>query len=617
MNRTLQTLLLSGLLLGSLNLNAAEHDQEAKAPWWDAKWPSRKPIVVDTAAVSQSVSAEVRSGLLLIRLHEGNFNFLASREDGSDLRFLGEDGKTLLPHHIEKWDGLLNEAFVWVKAPDLKPGAKVTLWMYSGNVTDAADAADAEASVDSATTALFHFADAAKLSRNSINDGANLEGTASSGPGIVGSGLRLTGSAALTLPATQGGPWNGALTLSFWFKPTAGSEGSILERKSGNQGLAVGLSSSGPWVEANGSRSSPTAPLTPAVWHHFATVIAEGKVQLFVDGKSAGAINATMGEVQAPLTLGSAVAGRPGVLGEFDELKIATVARGESWVAFEAIAHGSSAEAGKLITLGAEELSDHAEESELAKHLTLLVDISKDLTFDGWVVIVLCALLAVVGMVIAVGKFLYLNAMDKSSKEFLRRWESISSDLTALDSDSDASIQSMGGTLTGKSLRLMKQSPLYRIYHLGSSEIAKRVQASTAEKTAEIATTKRGLSGRSIQAIKATMHGGLMREVERLNSNLVFLTIGIAGGPYLGLLGTVIGVMITFAVIAKSGQVEVNSIAPGIAGALLATVAGLAVAIPCLFVYSYLSTRIKTAVSSMETFIDEFIAKMAEHHKES
>jgi biopolymer transport protein ExbB len=270
-----------------------------------------------------------------------------------------------------------------------------------------------------------------------------------------------------------------------------------------------------------------------------------------------------------------------------------------------------------LITLGAEELSDHAEESELAKHLTLLVDISKDLTFDGWVVIVLCALLAVVGMVIAVGKFLYLNAMDKSSKEFLRRWESISSDLTALDSDSDASIQSMGGTLTGKSLRLMKQSPLYRIYHLGSSEIAKRVQASTAEKGAEIATTKRGLSGRSIQAIKATMHGGLMREVERLNSNLVFLTIGIAGGPYLGLLGTVIGVMITFAVIAKSGQVEVNSIAPGIAGALLATVAGLAVAIPCLFVYSYLSTRIKTAVSSMETFIDEFIAKMAEHHKES
>jgi biopolymer transport protein ExbB len=109
----------------------------------------------------------------------------------------------------------------------------------------------------------------------------------------------------------------------------------------------------------------------------------------------------------------------------------------------------------------------------------------------------------------------------------------------------------------------------------------------------------------------------MVREVQKLNGKLVFLTIGIAGGPYLGLLGTVIGVMITFAVIAKSGEVEVNSIAPGIAGALLATVAGLAVAIPALFIYSYLSSRIKDVVSNMETFIDEFITRMAEHHKES
>ena len=60
-----------------------------------------------------------------------------------------------------------------------------------------------------------------------------------------------------------------------------------------------------------------------------------------------------------------------------------------------------------------------------------------------------------------------------------------------------------------------------------------------------------------------------------------------------------------------------NSIAPGIAGALLATVAGLAVAIPALFAYSYLASRIKDVVSNIETFIDEFIAKMAEHHKET
>ena len=97
-----------------------------------------------------------------------------------------------------------------------------------------------------------------------------------------------------------------------------------------------------------------------------------------------------------------------------------------------------------------------------------------------------------------------------------------------------------------------------------------------------------------------------------MNSKLIFLTISIAGGPYVGLLGTVVGVMITFAIISKSGEVEVNSIAPGIASALLATVAGLIVAIPALFIYSYLSTRIKGALAGMQVFIDEFVTRMAE-----
>ena len=52
--------------------------------------------------------------------------------------------------------------------------------------------------------------------------------------------------------------------------------------------------------------------------------------------------------------------------------------------------------------------------------------------------------------------------------------------------------------------------------------------------------TLAGFPGGRIQAIKATLDGGMVREIQKLNSSLVFLTIGIAGGPYLGLLGTVI-----------------------------------------------------------------------------
>jgi len=74
--------------------------------------------------------------------------------------------------------------------------------------------------------------------------------------------------------------------------------------------------------------------------------------------------------------------------------------------------------------------------------------------------------------------------------------------------------------------------------------------------------------------------------------------------------------MITFAAVAQAGDVNVNAIAPGIAAALLATVAGLAVAIPALFGYNYLLTRIKNATSDMHIFIDEFVTKLAEFYRE-
>jgi biopolymer transport protein ExbB len=105
-----------------------------------------------------------------------------------------------------------------------------------------------------------------------------------------------------------------------------------------------------------------------------------------------------------------------------------------------------------------------------------------------------------------------------------------------------------------------------------------------------------------------------VRENQRLNKQMVLLTIAISGGPFLGLLGTVVGVMITFAAIAAAGDVNVNAIAPGIAAALVATVAGLAVAIPALFGYNYLGSRIKEIAADMHVFVDEFVTKVAEHY---
>jgi len=122
------------------------------------------------------------------------------------------------------------------------------------------------------------------------------------------------------------------------------------------------------------------------------------------------------------------------------------------------------------------------------------------------------------------------------------------------------------------------------------------------------------LGGASIDAVKAAIDADLVRENHHLNARMVLLTIAISGGPFLGLLGTVVGVMITFAAIAAAGDVNVNAIAPGIAAALLATVAGLGVAIPALFGYNYLASRIKNISSDMQIFVDEFVTRVAERY---
>lgn len=614
--------LLPALLLFTASILAPVRTAHAaEKNWWDAKWTIRKEITIDTSGKGVAIAEPIGTSAVLVRLHEGVFSFMSSKEDGSDLRFVADDHKTVLKHHVEKWDSLLNEAYVWVQVPDIKPAAASTIWLYYGNGEAPAPEA-AKETYEASTTLVYHFTDSGK---DSSPTGANAEGAPAPAAGsLIGAGLRVFGQAPIKVPApplpefAPGAP----LTVSVWVKPSALQPNAVIfSRRDGANSFILGLNNGIPFVEVNKQRSSDGAPIAAGGWHHIAAVADAGTITVYLDGKSYGAVSAAIPSIKTPVEIDkdSTTTDLVGFTGEIDELQIAKTARPAGFIRFAAVNQGSTSDAAKLVAVGADEASDHEEEGEIMKHLTLITDISKDLTFDGWVVIFLCTLLAVVGWGIAVGKVMYLNTIEKASAEFMKRWEKISNDLTAIDTEDAESVKNLGGSVSGKVQKLMYQSPLYQLYHLGAQEISNRMKSfrkvtfnPNEKKEAKIM----GLSGRSIQAIKATLHGGMVREVQKLNGKLVFLTIGIAGGPYLGLLGTVIGVMITFAVIAKSGEVEVNSIAPGIAGALLATVAGLAVAIPALFIYSYLSSRIKDVVSNMETFIDEFVTKMAEHYKE-
>jgi biopolymer transport protein ExbB len=600
------------------------HAAEDERPWWDKKWPTRKQITIDTSAKGLEIKDEIGTSAVLLRLHDGVFAFDLSTEDARDLRFVANDHKTVLKHHVEKWDSLLHEAYVWVQVPDIKPGASQSVWLYYGNVTEAPKAEDAPGTYDVGTTSVYHFGEAATGNKDSSASGVAVEGAgAPIASSMAGGGLRVLGQAPVTIPGAPSNEWaaGSALTWSAWIKPTSlQANATIFSRRDGANSFVIVVDNGVPMVEINKQRSSTGAPVLPAVWHHLAVVVSGNATTLYLDGASYGTLAAGLPAIKGPAFIGKdSLAGSLGLVGEIDELNIATVARPAGFIKFAAASQGVTSDAQKLVVLGNDEATEVPHENELMKHVSLLKDISKDLTPDGWAVIGLCSLLAVVGWGIALGKLLYLNKIGKATAAFLTLWEQTSSDLTALDQEDGEDALALDGKkgVSKKTQKLMRGSPMYHLYHLGCHEIQQRMKNVNQLTLGNTPKVVKGLSGRSIQAIKATLHGGLMREVQKLNGKLVFLTIGIAGGPYLGLLGTVIGVMITFAVIAKSGQVEVNSIAPGIAGALLATVAGLAVAIPALFAYSYLSSRIKDVITDMETFIDEFIAKMAEYYKET
>jgi biopolymer transport protein TolQ len=108
--------------------------------------------------------------------------------------------------------------------------------------------------------------------------------------------------------------------------------------------------------------------------------------------------------------------------------------------------------------------------------------------------------------------------------------------------------------------------------------------------------------------IDKVMDVALVRESERLSQRLTFLaTIGSAG-PFIGLFGTVIGIMTSFQAIAGSNNVSLAVVAPGIAEALFATALGLLAAIPATIAYNRLAESAGKLTARMESFADEFSA---------
>ena len=113
-----------------------------------------------------------------------------------------------------------------------------------------------------------------------------------------------------------------------------------------------------------------------------------------------------------------------------------------------------------------------------------------------------------------------------------------------------------------------------------------------------------------MEHVKRTLENAVARESLKLEAGFILLAITVSGAPFLGLLGTVWGVMIMFADVAQRGSADLLTMAPGVSTALVTTVAGLLVAIPSMFGYNWLVHNLRVRTVELDNFAQEFISKI-------
>ena len=209
-------------------------------------------------------------------------------------------------------------------------------------------------------------------------------------------------------------------------------------------------------------------------------------------------------------------------------------------------------------------------------------------TLEAKIIIVILVLFSVVAWSVMIFKAIQMRRAKKLNQFFTAEFKT---QKTVLDMF-DRRVQAEG-------------CPLFAVYQVGSIEMDTRL------KTPEGGRKKR-ISLKGIEHVKRSMENTVAQESLKLEGGLILLAIAVSGGPFLGLLGTVWGVMSTFAGIANSpqGTASLAVMAPGVSAALITTVAGLLVAIPSMFGYNWLVHNLRVLTVELDNFAQEMVSKM-------
>jgi len=212
-------------------------------------------------------------------------------------------------------------------------------------------------------------------------------------------------------------------------------------------------------------------------------------------------------------------------------------------------------------------------------------------TTEGKATVIALLILSLFSWTIIITKFRQLLIARQATKKFLAAYSSTRDPLD---------IQRKGEDFDG--------APAYQLYIQGANELAYQLEHNPVTVKGE-----RRINPASFDAVKVALEEAASGEAMALEKGMIVLSTAVAGGPFIGLLGTVWGVMSTFAGIAESHAATLTAMAPGVAAALVATVTGLLVAIPAMFAYNFMVTSIRAITQELDGYATRY-ATQIEHN---
>jgi biopolymer transport protein ExbB/TolQ len=209
-------------------------------------------------------------------------------------------------------------------------------------------------------------------------------------------------------------------------------------------------------------------------------------------------------------------------------------------------------------------------------------------TTEGKATVIALLVLSLFSWTIIITKFRQLLIARQATKKFLAAYGSTRDPLD---------IRRKGEEFDG--------APAYQLYTRGADELAYQL-----EKNPVTVKGERRISTASFEAVKVALEEAAGGEAMALEKGMIVLSTAVAGGPFIGLLGTVWGVMSTFAGIAESRAATLTAMAPGVAAALVATVTGLLVAIPAMFAYNFMVTTIRAITQELDGYATRYATQI-------